>query len=141
MEPMLIARENVPLVLELIGGEIEDLLNTFLAGYDTYGHVVKELSESTRQLWILADATDQIQGWLITQIHSMPTEKRLILDMLGGKDIDVLFEHMPVIEKWARTFGATEAMAVVRPGLRKKLKAHGFHHVSDLVIKPLSGVH
>ena len=47
--------------------------------------------------------------------------------------------HFPTIENWALRLGATELVAYVRPGLRKKLKKHGFHHAYDVVTRSLIG--
>jgi len=141
MEPMLVAKENVPMVLELVGSEIEEIMDTFVFGGDSYLQVVQDLYGAARQLWILPSEENIVQGWLITQIYVMPNEKRLIFDMFGGKDFEVLIEKLPIIEDWARQLGATEALAIARPGLRRKLKPYGFRHISDIVVKPLSGVH
>ena len=74
----------------------------------------------------------------------MPMGSRLIFDLFGGdgifdnNDMDLLLTHLTKIEKWAEQNGATETFGYVRPGLRRKLKKHGFHHVCDIVIRPLN---
>jgi len=146
-EPVLIAKENVPIILEVIGKDIEEVVDEFTMGHCTYHSVVEELYHERRQLWVLASEEMRIQGWLVTKIQNIAGGKRLILDLFGGNGIfnenhmDLLLSHLDKIEKWAQRHGATESFGYVRPGLRRKLKKHGFHHVCDLVIRPLTGIH
>lgn len=137
MEPILIAKENVNIVLQVIGQEVSDLVDTFTVGSCTYSDVVQGLYNETRQLWVLPTDGMLIQGWLITKIQQLPHGKRLIFDLFGGHDVDLLLAHLDTVEAWAEQYGAVETFGYVRPGLRKKLKKHGFSHVCDIVIRPL----
>jgi len=137
MEPVLIAKENVPSVLQVIGADVEKVVDTFTMGYCTYYQVVQDLYKTTRQLWVLPTEDMQIQGWLITKLQMLPVGRRLIFDLFGGQDIDSLLTHLDTVESWAEQHGVTETFGYVRPGLRKKLREHGFHHVCDIVIRPL----
>lgn len=141
MIPVLIAKENVPCILQIVGHEIEELIQVFSAGSATYTNVVQCLYTETRQLWILASDDFQIHGWLVSYMEPRTMGKRLVLDLFGGKDIQVLLDTLYHIEDWAKALGATEVMAFARPGIRKKLKQDGFHHVCDLIVKPLTGIH
>lgn len=141
MNPVLIAKEHVPVVLQIIGKEIEKLMQAFHAGSDSYTNVVQGLYEEKRQLWILATEEHKIQAWMVTYIEPRTNGKRLVLDLFGGENADEIFTKWPWFEAWAIAHGATEILAFSRPGLRKKLKKVGFHHVCDLVIKPLTGTH
>jgi len=138
MQPVLIAKENVPSILQLIGQDIEDVVDTFTMGHCTYHDVVQELYTEYRQLWVLPTEALQIQGWLVTKIQNLAHGKRLILDLFGGTDVDLLLSHLDRVEEWAEQFGVTETFAYARPGLRKKLRKHGFHHICDIVIRPLN---
>lgn len=137
MEPVLIAKENMPTMLMVVGHDIEKVIDTFTVGYCEYYDVVKELYSGHRQLWILPMEDFKIQGWMITKIQTLATGKRLIFDLFGGKDLDLIFTHFDLIEAWAKKNGATEMFAYMRPGLRKKLKKFGFRHVCDIAIRPL----
>ncbi len=139
--PVLIAKEHVPVVLQLIGKDIEKLMVAFHAGSDSYTNVVQGLYEEKRQLWILATEEHKIQAWMVTYLEPKANGKRLVLDLFGGEKIDEVFAHWSWLEAWAHAHGATEMLAFSRPGLRKKLREKGFHHVCDLVIKPLTGMH
>lgn len=141
INPVLIAREHVPTVLQIIGKDVESLIEAFHAGNDSYTNVVQGLYEEKRQLWILATEDHKIQGWLVTYIEPQTVGKRLVLDLFGGENLDELLAKLPWVEAWAANLGATEVLAFGRPGLRKKLKKVGFHHVCDLIIKPLTGTH
>lgn len=134
--PVLIAKENVPVILQAIGTDIEDVVDTFTMGYCTYNQVVLELYNAQRQLWILATDDMHIQGWMITKLQNIACGRRLILDLFGGKDVDLLLTYHETIEDWAKQYGATELFAYARPGFRKKLRKYGFHHVCDIVIRP-----
>ncbi len=140
-DPVLIAKEHVPVVLQIIGADIEKLMAAFHAGSDSYANVVQGLYEEKRQLWILATEDHKIQGWLITYLEPKANGKRLVLDLFGGENLEEIVAKWPWLETWAYAHGATEMLAFSRPGLRKKLKRLGFHHVCDLVIKPLIGTH
>jgi len=133
----LVAKENVPVVLQIIGTEIENVVDTFTMGYCTYSQVVQELYNAQRQLWVLATDEMHIQGWLVTKLQTLAVGRRLILDLFGGEDIDLLLTHLEIVEDWAEQYGATETFAYARPGIRKKLRKYGFHHVCDIVIRPL----
>lgn len=141
MNLVLIARGHVPALLQLIGMEVESLLQMFSVGTNTYFNVVKGLYEETRQLWVLSTDEFKIQGWLVTYIEPRATGKRLVLDLFGGEDLQMLLANLYQIEEWAKALGCTEVMAYARPGIRKKLKKDGFRHVCDLIVKPLTGIH
>ena len=49
-EPVLIASQNVPTILEIIGQDIEEVVNTFTVGHCTYADVVHELWHEQRQI-------------------------------------------------------------------------------------------
>lgn len=139
-KPVLIAKENVPCMLQLVGKEIEALISLFSLGQGSFNSVVQGLYDETKQLWIIPnhDITD-VQGWVVTYIEPKVLGKRLVLDLFGGKDLDLLLKNMSHFEDWGRSLGATEVLAYARPGIRKKLKKLGFRHVCDLIIKPLTG--
>lgn len=147
MEPVLIAKENVPTMLQVIGQDIEAVVDAFTLGHCDYSSVVRDLCTEHRQLWVLATDEMHIQGWLVTKIQALAYGKRLVLDLFGGhgifddNDMALLLSHLTKIETWAEQYGATETLAYARPGLRRKLKKHGFHHVCDIIIKPLKQVH
>lgn len=142
-EPVLIAKENVPMLLQVVGQDIENVIDTFTMGNSSYHQVVTDLYNGSRQLWILATDEFQVQGWLVTKLQNLPAGKRLIFDLFGGKgifadnDLDLLLTHLDKIEDWAAQYGVTETFGYMRPGLRKKLRKYGFHHVCDIVIRPL----
>ncbi|KKK95386.1 hypothetical protein LCGC14_2673320 [marine sediment metagenome] len=106
--PVLIAKENVPVILQAIGTDIEDVVDTFTMGYCTYNQVVLELYNAQRQLWILATDDMHIQGWLVTKLLNIAFGRRLVLDLFGGKDVDLLLSHLEKVEDWAKQYGATE---------------------------------
>lgn len=127
----------MPLLLQVVGQDIESVIDTFTMGNCTYHQVVLDLYNGSRQLWILATEEFQVQGWLVTKLQNLPTGKRLIFDLFGGEDVDLLLSHLDKIESWAEQYGVVETFGYVRPGLRKKLRKYGFHHVCDIVIRPL----
>jgi len=135
---VLIAKEFVPAVLQLIGQDVEKVIDTFTMGRCTYYNVVQDLYTEHRQLWVLPTEDMQIQGWLVTKIENLATGKRLIFDLFGGEDLDLILTHLDRFEDWAREIGVVETLGFTRPGFRKKLKKHGFQHVCDIVIKPLT---
>lgn len=142
MDPVLIARANVPCILQLVGTEIEKLIGIFSLEQGSYSSVVQALYNETKQLWVIPNQdSTEVQGWVVTYVEPMVSGKRLILDLFGGKDIDLLLKTMPYFEDWGRSLNCTEVMAYARPGIRKKLRKDGFHHVCDLIIKPLTGLH
>lgn len=136
--PMLIAKENVPVILQIIGTDIEEVINTFTMGRCSYYNVVKELQTAHRQLWILPTEEMKIQAWLVTRLENHPFGKRLVFDLFGGEDLDLILTHLDAFEDWARAQGAVETFAYMRPGLRRKLKKYGFRHVCDIVVRPLN---
>ncbi len=138
--PILIAKENVPVILQLIGTDIESVIDEFTMGTCTYYKVVQELSSEHRQLWVLPTEEMHIQAWLVTKIENHPMGKRLIFDLFGGEDLDLILTHLEDFEDWARSLGVVETFAYMRPGLRRKLKKHGFRHMCDIVMKPLQQV-
>jgi len=77
MQPVLIAKENVPSVLQLIGQDIEDVVTTFTMGHCTYHSVVQELYTEHRQLWVLPTEALTIQGWLVTKLQNLAYGKKV----------------------------------------------------------------
>lgn len=136
--PVLIAYQNIPLMLPLVSQDLAEVIGKHGHGLTTYQEVVEDLRIAKRQLWILVP-DGEIEAWLITSIMPSNFGRRLIIDFLSGEDLDSLVEHFPTIENWALRLGATELVAYVRPGLRKKLKKHGFHHAYDVITRPLIG--
>lgn len=138
IEPTLIAYENIPLLLPLVSESLAEVIEKHGQGLVTYQEVVEDLRVAKRQLWILVPEME-IEAWMITSITPSAFGRRLVIDFLSGHDIDALAELHPTIFDWALKLGATELVAYVRPGLRKKLKKHGFHHAYDVVTRPLIG--
>ncbi len=136
--PTLIAHENIPLLLPLISADLAEVIEKHGHGLTTYNEVVEDLRVAKKQLWVLVPDTE-IEAWIITSIAPSAFGRRLIIDFLSGHDLDALAELSPTIYDWAIKLGATELVAYVRPGLRKKLKKYGFHHAYDVVTRPLIG--
>lgn len=140
MFPILVAKENTPYVLEHIGQDIAQVVAELPSAECHYAGVVQDLYNARRQLWVLPSTTGGVQGWLVTKIErDGDGVVRLILDLMGGEDVDELLTHLEVITNWAMSFDAVEVRALVRPGLRKKLKQFGFYHKCDMVVKSLKG--
>jgi hypothetical protein len=141
MIPQLIAKENIPTMLQVVGKDIESVVETFAADYTTYFDIAQDLYVERRQLWILPTEEFQVQGWMVTRLVALPLgQKRLYLDLFGGEDLDILSPHFACIDAWARSHGATEMFAYSRPGLRREMRKQGFRHMCDIMIKPLGRI-
>lgn len=138
MEPILIAKENTPAVLQLIGQNIGEVIKLY-PGL-SFTNVVRDLYSAHRQLWVHCRTNMTIQAWMVTKVEiGEDGVRRLVVDLMGGEDLESLLPHWKRIEDWALKHGISQVRAMVRPGLRRKLRSLGFSHACDVIEKDLKG--
>ena len=80
----------------------------------TIDEVYKGLCTKTMQLWMWSD-----DAALVTTIQTKHGIKYCLLLALGGKDMSVWFQYLPLVEDWARDQGAEEVRVYGRPGWKR----------------------
>lgn len=134
MRLTLIAKENIPKIWPAFQDWIVPVIEKH-GNELSPATIYQELCNATNQLWIYGG--ERIHGWAITSISTYHTVKRLRFILMGGMDMKSWLRQIEDIEQWALKFGATEAEAWVRPGLRKQLGAFGYAAKYEVVTKQL----
>lgn len=131
---LLVAGENIPLVLPAIEKELENVIEQWSLGERTLSSVMIQLVTGHAQLWLYSEDT-QLVGWAVTEIVAYDTTNRLRFVLAGGAKLESWFNHFDEAVEWSKQHGCTGVEAYVRPGLRKVLEKHGFRKTYEVVTK------
>lgn len=134
MKPELIAVENISWVWPLIHQRLESAIQKIGYVEHSLQDIYNSLQRQQAQLWMTEDA----KMIAITRIERVGETKRLCVDFIQGADYGKYFDAMEYIEAWARSHGATQAKAEMRPGLAKEVKKLGWNRQRVLMFKELT---
>lgn len=82
--------------------------------------VYYSLTEQQRQIWVAMDGTE-ILGVVVTEIINYPQLKAAVVFALAGKRFADWFEHVSIIEEWARSQGCAVIEMSGRRGWARRL--------------------
>lgn len=86
------------------------------------------LKNRDMQLWV-AHGDEGILSFGITQIINYPTQKRLGLLFIGGKELMKWAHFCEPIKQWAKEQGCTSIECFGRPGWEPLAKKYGFEKI------------
>ncbi len=102
-------------------------------------HIVQELMEGTKQIWI-GTIDGKFVATVVTHIIDYPSKKTCEVCYLGGESgtgvLDALGE-LSVIEEWAELQGCDDMQVYGRRGWLKALKKYDYSERYTIVGKPL----
>lgn len=135
--PILVAKENVPLVVDNIATNIASVLESYTMGEFSARSLVENLVAGHAQLWLHVEGRN-VAAWAVTEIAVYKDLKRLRFMLMGGKDMNDWLDDIDYITAWSKQFGCSEVELWVRPGLRKKLEKFGFRKTYEVVTKRIN---
>ena len=80
----------------------------------TINEVYEGLCTKTMQLWLWGE-----DAALVTAIQTKAGKTYCLLLALGGSDMSIWFQYLPLVEDWARDQGAKEVRGYGRLGWRR----------------------
>lgn len=104
--------------------DVESALS-YSYGERDLSHVIMDLMEGTKQIWMLSDDTE-FKSTVVTQIVEHPGKKICELIYLGGDDMLDMIPELTAVEDWAKENGCSDFHAIGRPGWERVLKKHGY---------------
>lgn len=137
-QPVLIARQNVPIIWPVIGQRLQAAMEKLKFVEFDLPSMFKLLMAEQAQLWSSADG----EMIAITRIIQFQETRRLVVDFIEGKNHEDYADQMEYLEAWAISLGATQAEAEIRPGLLAEAKRQGWERQRIKVFKTLKrGLH
>lgn len=133
----LIAKQNVPMVLTLVGNQLKAAVE-MANGEMTFPQMMDRLLSGHAQLWICAEKGGRIVLVGVTRVVPYPNIKRLAIDVVVGKDLLECYPFLEHVEVWASKFGCTQTEAYARPGMAKLMRARGWKSAYEVILKPIS---
>ncbi len=121
-----------PLVVPLLEGALK-----YTLGGRSLTDVYCQLVERTASLWISYEDTGRIHAAAVCEIRRYPRRTICVISLMGGEDIELWEEHYKSIGEWAVENGASALVAYARPGVAKRLAAHGFTSKRVVISKEL----
>ena len=91
-------------------------------------HIVQDLKEGNKQLWIHMDEEhdDQYTSCVVTQVTDHPLKRTCEILYLGGKNSLSFIDEIHTIEDWARFNNCDDIQCIGRPGWERVLKRFGY---------------
>ncbi len=91
------------------------------------------------QLWITFDNSRELYACAVTQIISYPNEKRLLLVVVAGKDIQYWFDQHKLIDEWAKKQGCRAVEVYGRKGWERlhKQRNSGYEMIHTVLRRVL----
>jgi hypothetical protein len=129
--------ESLVPVWNMIVPHLKQLLENHTMGECSLADIYNGLVAKRSQLWVAINSKHQIIAWMITRVVNYPQLKRLVVDYLGGVDMDRWVHYTKFMEDFAAAHGCTEIEAWCRKGFTKKLKQHGFREQYSIMLKPV----
>ena len=80
----------------------------------TLNEVYEGLCTKSMQLWMWGE-----DAALVTAIQTKAGKTYCLLLALGGSDMSVWFQYLPLVEDWAKDQGAKEVRVYGRPGWKR----------------------
>ena len=129
----LIEAEDVGLVWDDVVPLIERALQ-HAEGELVPDDIKKHLDKNDLRLWIALEGKETIAA-MVTEIIQYPRKKIVRVITLAGKNMDMWYDFLPMIEGYAIRNGCSSLEAWSRKGMARKLK--DWKHSYDIITKDL----
>ena len=96
--------------------------------------IKKHLDKGDLRLWIALEGKETIAA-MVTEVIQYPRKKIVRVITLAGKDMDMWYDFLPMIEGYAIRNGCSSLEAWSRKGMARKLK--DWKHSYDIITKDL----
>ena len=96
--------------------------------------IKKHLDKNDLRLWIALEGKETIAA-MVTEIIQYPRKKIVRVITLAGKNMDMWYDFLPMIEGYAIRNGCSSLEAWSRKGMARKLK--DWKHSYDIITKDL----
>ena len=96
--------------------------------------IKKHLDTSDLRLWVALENKDVLAA-MVTEIIQYPRKKIVRVITLAGKDMNMWYEFLPMVEGYAIRNGCSSLEAWSRKGMARKLK--DWKHSYDIITKDL----
>jgi hypothetical protein len=120
-----------PAELEAVWPQVALMLSDALA-HSGESHTLNDVRQSLEReesmLWLVTDAVDSTIAALVS--YANEERNALTVWLMSGSALDEWVDDVqPLLVRYARERGLPYADAYMRPGLARRLKAHGWHAV------------
>jgi len=96
--------------------------------------IKKHLDKGDLRLWIALESKEIIAA-MVTEVIQYPRKKIVRVITLAGKNMDMWYDFLPMIEGYAISHGCSSLEAWSRKGMARKLK--DWKHSYDIITKDL----
>ena len=96
--------------------------------------IKKHLDEGDLRLWVALEG-QEILASMVTEIIEYPRKRIVRVITLAGKNMDMWYDFLPMIEGYAVKNGCSSLEAWTRKGMTRKLK--DWKHSYDIITKDL----
>ena len=96
--------------------------------------IKKHLDSANLRLWVALKDKDVIAA-MVTEIIQYPRKKIVRVITLAGKDMDLWYDFLPMVEGYAIRNGCSSLEAGTRRGMTRKLR--DWRHSYDIITKDL----
>ena len=123
--------------IDMVWGEVSPLIKKALLhaeGELIPEDIKKHLDTSDLRLWVALENKDVLAA-MVTEIIQYPRKKIVRVITLAGKDMNMWYEFLPMVEGYAIRNGCSSLEAWSRKGMARKLK--DWKHSYDIITKDL----
>jgi len=123
--------------VDMVWGEVSPLIRKALLhaeGELIPEDIKKHLDTSDLRLWVALENKDVLAA-MVTEIIQYPRKKIVRVITLAGKDMNMWYEFLPMVEGYAIRNGCSSLEAWSRKGMARKLK--DWKHSYDIITKDL----
>ena len=123
--------------IDLVWGDVVPLIEKALQhaeGELVPGDIKKHLDKGDRRLWVALEGKETIAA-MVTELIQYPRKKIVRVITLAGKNMDMWYDFLPMIEGYAIRNGCSSLEAWSRNGMARKLK--DWKHSYDIITKDL----
>ena len=129
----LLEAEDIDLVWKDVVPLIEKALQ-HAEGELVPGDIKKHLDKGDLRLWVALEGKETIAA-MVTEVIQYPRKKIVRVITLAGKNMDMWYDFLPMIEGYAIRNGCSSLEAWSRKGMARKLK--DWKHSYDIITKDL----
>lgn len=129
----LITKEDIELVWDEVTPLIEKALR-HAEGELIPSDIKKHLDTGDLRLWVALEGQN-ILASMVTELIDYPRKRIVRIITLAGKNMDMWYDFLPMIEGYAVKNGCSSLEAWTRKGMTRKLK--DWKHSYDIITKDL----
>ena len=123
--------------IDLVWGDVVPLIEKALQhaeGELVPDDIKKHLDKGDLRLWIALEGKETIAA-MVTEVIQYPRKKIVRVITLAGRNMDMWYDFLPMIEGYAIRNGCSSLEAWSRKGMARKLK--DWKHSYDIITKDL----